>query len=120
MMRIRGTVFEHLKAASDEEAGIDQDALKGLFSQDKNPPPKAGGGGGGGPGGGGGGGPGGAGGASASPAGGGKQKQVITMLDLKRGSNIEIMLSQMKATLDDIAAAVQTMVGAVKVLKELV
>ena len=66
-MRIRGTVFEHLKAASDEEAGIDQDALKGLFSQDKNLPPKAsGGGGGGGPGSGGG--SGGAGGASLFPS----------------------------------------------------
>ena len=28
MMRIRGTVFENLTAASDEVAGIDQDALK--------------------------------------------------------------------------------------------
>ena len=32
----------------------------------------------------------------------------VTLLDLKRGSNIEIMLSQIKASLDDIAAAVQT------------
>ena len=112
MMRIRGTVFEHLTAAGDEEAGIDQDSLKGLFSQNKNPPvggKRPGGSGGSG---------GSAGGAAeagsssaASAAGtGGKQKQaVITLLDLKRGSNIEIMLSQIKSPLDDIAAAVQTM-----------
>lgn len=100
-MRIRGTVFEHLKSANDEEADIDQDSLKGLFSQDKNAEAlkkakakDAAEGEGGGPG--------------ASPV---KQQKLaaITLLDLKRGSNIEIMLSQMKPSLDEIAAAVQAM-----------
>ena len=34
-MRIRGTVFERMNDVGDAEANIDQDALKGLFSQSK-------------------------------------------------------------------------------------
>ena len=34
-MRIRGTVFDRMDDVGDAEANIDQDALKGLFSQSK-------------------------------------------------------------------------------------
>ena len=92
MIRIRGTVFENLKDVADDEDEIDRDSLKGLFSQDPKREPERGR-------------------DPAKPSGrtAGKGKNAfVTLLDLKRGSNIEIMLSQIKASLDDIAAAVQT------------
>ena len=92
MIRIRGTVFENLKDVADDEDNIDRDSLKGLFSQDPKRKPERRS-------------------DPAKPSGitAGKGKNAfVTLLDLKRGSNIEIMLSQIKASLDDIAAAVQT------------
>ena len=92
MIRIRGTVFENLKDVADDEDEIDRDSLKGLFSQDPKRKPERRS-------------------DPAKPSGrtAGKGKNAfVTLLDLKRGSNIEIMLSQIKASLDDIAAAVQT------------
>ena len=92
MIRIRGTVFENLKDVAEDEDKIDRDSLKGLFSQDpKHKPERKS--------------------DPAKPSGqtSGKGKNAfITLLDLKRGSNIEIMLSQIKASLDEIAGAVQT------------
>ena len=91
MIRIRGTVF-NLKDVADDEDEIDRDSLKGLFSQDPKRKPERRS-------------------DPAKPSGrtAGKGKNAfVTLLDLKRGSNIEIMLSQIKASLDDIAAAVQT------------
>jgi len=81
-----------LKDVADDEDEIDRDSLKGLFSQDPKRKPERGR-------------------DPAKPSGrtAGKGKNAfVTLLDLKRGSNIEIMLSQIKASLDDIAAAVQT------------
>ena len=92
MIRIRGTVFENLKDVADDEDEIDRDSLKGLFSQDPKREPERGR-------------------DPAKPSGrtAGKGKNAfVTLLDLKRGSNIEIMLSQIKVSLDDIAVAVQT------------
>ena len=97
-MRIRGTVFDRMDDVGDAEANIDQDALKGLFSQSKTAEKerrardlaaaKSS-----------------AASASASASSGG----FVSLLDLKRGSNIEIMLSQIKPTLEEIARAVATL-----------
>ena len=107
-MRIQGTVFErmHDVGGSPVSGGgggsptsphrgvpsmlIDQDALKDLFAQSKDDDPlskrrksKD---------------------LSASPKDDGK---VVSLLDLKRGSNVEIMLSQIPLALVDIAQAVR-------------
>ena len=102
VMRIRGTVFERLRDTPDDEAGIDHDSLKGLFSQSNArtaaAKTAAGGGDDNGP--------------TADvtkPTGPGKRAPVITLLDLKRGSNIEIMLSKMNPDVEAIARAVQSM-----------
>lgn len=95
-MRIRGTVFERMNDVGDAEANIDQDALKGLFSQSKIAEKErrardvA---------------------AAKSPAASAPSSSsgFVSLLDLKRGSNIEIMLSQIKPTLEDIARAVATL-----------
>lgn len=94
-MRIRGTVFERMNDVGDAEANIDQDALKGLFSQSKIAEKErrardA---------------------AAKSPAASAPSSSsgFVSLLDLKRGSNIEIMLSQIKPTLEEIARAVATL-----------
>ena len=107
-MRIRGTVFEHLQDAAESEANIDRDALQGLFSQKKEPPGTRAGR------------TKGSSGSSASsgstPGGGegssganAKKPSFVALLDLKRGSNVEIMLSQMRPDLASIADAVRRM-----------
>ena len=117
-MRIQGTVFERMRDASAgvESSGgaegasppsgdakalrgieslIDHDALKDLFAQSKADDPSA---------------------KRRKSLGGDRTgslgaddgKGFVSLLDLKRGSNVEIMLSQIKASLDEIAGAVQT------------
>ena len=82
------------KALRGVEALIDREALKDLFAQSKTDDPSAkrrkslGSDGTGG----------------ASPDGG---KGFVSLLDLKRGSNVEIMLSQISLTLPEIADAVR-------------
>ena len=115
-MRIQGTVFERMRDAgavaearggeegasppSDDannrgiEALIDHEALKDLFAQSKADDPSAkrrkslGG-------------------DRAGGAGPDDGKGFVSLLDLKRGSNVEIMLSQISLTLPEIAEAVR-------------
>jgi len=110
-MRIQGTVFERMRDASGSASGdssggspggdslggghssllIDQDALSGLFAQSKDDDP------------------------SAKKSwkslegsnNGDDSGKVVSLLDLKRGSNVEIMLSQIPLPLPEIANAVR-------------